>query len=67
MRLISRMGLSFTGDKMEKIKGLLGTLAAQNRVYEMLVSLKDMLVEKGMPVSPELEQAVAAGGFETAP
>ena len=65
--LISRMGLKFSGDKMEKIKSLLGALAAQNRVYEMLVSLKDMLAEKGMPVSPELEQAVAAGGFETAP
>ncbi len=53
--------------KMEKIRHLLGALAAQNRVYEMILALREMLVAAGEPVPPEVEEAVAAGGFETAP
>ena len=66
--MIARLGVWISlAIKSEKIQGLLGALVAQNRVFEMIVSLRDMLVENGLPVSPELEQAVAAGGFETAP
>jgi len=69
--LVARMNLDYTAlpgqSKNEKIRGLLGALVAQNRVFELLTSLKAMLGEAGQPVPPELEQAIAAGGFETAP
>ncbi len=66
--LSQRMGITFVNlpgeGKLEKIRGMLAELGNQNRIYEMIVTLKDMLVENNLPVPPELEQAVAAGGYE---
>lgn len=65
--LCEHMGVAYLdlpGDeKPRKIQSLLGTLVVQDRIAEMLQSVKAVLVETGHPVPPELEQALQAGGF----
>ncbi len=69
--LVERMGFkdsAFQGDsKVLKIRGLLGEVAAQNRVYELITKQRAILVEFKQPVPPELDQIIAAGQFDMNP
>jgi beta-galactosidase/beta-glucuronidase len=69
--LVPRLGLDYSllpgDDKQSKIKSLLGALAAENRLLELMVKVKELLVEMNQPVPPELDGVIAVGGLETNP
>ncbi|MBI4926646.1 MAG: DUF4981 domain-containing protein, partial [Anaerolineae bacterium] len=71
MALCPRMGLEYSAlpgmNKEERIRSFISELAKQNRIFEMLVALKSLLVEMQQPVPPELEGVIEAGGYEMAP
>ena len=66
-----RLGISFQelpgGNKMEKIKGMLPGLAAQNRVLELIKAAASLITERGLPVPDELGQTAALDTLDLDP
>lgn len=54
-------------DRLSKIRSFVLAVAQENRIYELLVATKDLLVKADQPVTPELEQAIAEGKYDLQP
>ena len=66
--LCARLGLDFDdlpgSDKNEKIRSLVIGLGRENRIFELLLGVQQLLGDEGLPIPEELAQVVAAGKIE---